>query len=314
VNGLLWKYLGVNESGAPRTTFLDDLLFRFTPPHSLNDISELKPCILMEAFSEDDRRVARERAAQEHGPEPMDDELAESLFLGITPRARYDEKEFPGLWPMRAPELRPEPFRTIAEYDAFMAERVRQRVQTTLNAHIAVFSLSTDPAGFELWTHYAAGQRGIAVGLDPAVFRRIPGIIALRDVEYSDTRVAISSNDGFIRIAGESFKESGPWPLRTLLRKSTKCHWEKEVRLLAPLNGAFRVAAATATGEAVQLFRIPSEAVRCVILGDRVSAGDEATITAQLRANKKWSTVALKRARLSSSGYDIETHDILWND
>ena len=44
--GLLWKYLGLNEEGRPRIGFLIDELFRVTQPQFLNDPFEMKARIL----------------------------------------------------------------------------------------------------------------------------------------------------------------------------------------------------------------------------------------------------------------------------
>lgn len=310
---VLWKYLGVLGDGRPRTTFLDDQLFRFTPPHSLNDIAELKPRILMDQFSDDDLRMARKQAAKAFsGGVSASDDLNAQLFLRPFPRGRYDEKHFPGLWPATIPELRSEPFATVAELDAFKADQVRQHVESTLNANIGVFSLSTSPDTSLMWMHYASGHRGIVVGLDAQVLSRMRGV--LLPVEYSLDRVPISSVEGSIRVAGQRFQEAGPLPAATLLRKHPDCEFEKEVRLLAPLKAAHQVFKDSTTADFVHLFKLPETAIRCLILGQRVSQPQEDAIISQLRAHIRWKDVHLKRATLGESDYGVHFEDVPWRD
>jgi len=92
--GLLWKYLGLNDQGEPRTSFLDNGLFRITQPRSLNDPFEMKPRVLLDRYSDEDWTVARERARRS-GMFPsgtLDDKLVEGLFLTPLPRHRAEHR------------------------------------------------------------------------------------------------------------------------------------------------------------------------------------------------------------------------------
>jgi hypothetical protein len=140
---LLWKYLGVDRPKNPRLTFFDNGLFRVTHPLVLNDPFEMKPRVLLEEFAEEDWTVARARARKDGMPE--DDETIRMLYLEAFPKDRIDATNFPGLFPARIPDLREEPFSSVAEIDAARAAKVQATVEQTLNESIGVFSVSEDP-------------------------------------------------------------------------------------------------------------------------------------------------------------------------
>lgn len=147
-SGLLWKYIGLDEQGKPRTNFIEDRLFRITQPRSLNDPFEMKPRVLLDKYSTEDRTVARNQAISSgfYQNGIPDDEEIERFFLTPYPADRYDEKNFPGLWPARIPEFREEPFNTIAEVDEFRTNQVRDTLENYLNDNFGIFSLTENPA------------------------------------------------------------------------------------------------------------------------------------------------------------------------
>jgi len=59
---LHWKFLGLTEGRIPRSDFISDQLFRITQPTCLNDPFEMKPRILFEKYSSEDREEARKQA------------------------------------------------------------------------------------------------------------------------------------------------------------------------------------------------------------------------------------------------------------
>jgi hypothetical protein len=217
---LLWKYLGLNDQGEPRTSFLHNGFFRITQSRSLNDPFAMKPRVLLDRYSDEDWTIAREQARRS-GMFPsgtLDDNLVEAFFLTPLPRGRMDEKSFPGLWPAKDSKLREEPFKTIAEFDEFRARRVREILENNLNERFGIFSLTEEPAQLLMWTHYGAEHRGVVVGFQPShpFFAQVG---TLRRVEYGTERVSVSSNEGVIRVAGHWLVEGENPPVETLLRK-----------------------------------------------------------------------------------------------
>jgi hypothetical protein len=302
--GLLWKYLGLNDQGEPRTSFLDNDLFRITQPRSLNDPFEMKPRVLLDRYSDEDWTVARERARRS-GMFPsgtLDDKLVEGLFLTPLPRHRMDEKSFPGLWPARDPKLREEPFKTIAEFDEFRARWVRETLENNLNERFGIFSLTEDPAKLLMWTHYGAEHRGVVVGFQPnhAFFAQVG---TLRRVEYRAERVSVPSNDGVIRVAGRWLVEGQDPPVETLLRNHPDWGYEKETRRIVPLVCADGVIPSEAGKDAVYLLRLPETAVRVLILGTRIDDKQAEVIVRQVRQQNRWGYLRVFRARLSESEF-----------
>ena len=143
---LHWKLLGLTDGRIPRSNFISDQLFRITQPTCLNDPFEMKPRVLLEEYSSEDCEKAREQARNENfvsGSEPSDEDV-ERFILTPFPAGRFDEASFPGLWPAKLPELRPEPFQTISELDEFKARKIREDVQELLNNTFGVISLTKD--------------------------------------------------------------------------------------------------------------------------------------------------------------------------
>lgn len=303
-NGLLWKYLGLDDNQQPRLAFLDDCLFRITQPRALNDPFEVKPRILLDQYSEEDRIVARQEALASGvfpGGLPSGDEI-ERLFLASGPGRRFDEKDFPGLYPARIPGLREEPFNSIAEIDEFRARRVKDTVEAIINETIGVFSMTEDPAQLVMWSQYAAEHRGVCVGFD----KRHPFFLQageLRQVEYLNRRVSISSNGGLVRIAGHELTKA--LPMDTLLRKHPDWEHEREWRLIALLQCAAKVNLPWTGRDPIYLFRFLEATIQTLILGVRVRPEQVSEIRARLQ-EARWRHVRLYQARLSEEQFALE--------
>jgi hypothetical protein len=302
---LLWKYLGVDQLREPRLTFLEDGLFRITQPRALNDPFEVKPRVLIEEFADEDWDIARAHA--EHvGIARDDDEMIRMMFLETYPTARFDERRVPALFRARIPDLREEPFRTVAEIDEFRATQVQKSVEEALNKSIGVFSVTEDPLNLLMWAHYGAQHCGIVVGLDlqHGFFREVG---SLRQVEYRRERVAVSSNGGRIRVAGHALDTDALPPVETLLRKSTDWVYEREWRLLVPLARGHNTRLEPRSGDSIHLLRFPKAAIRTLLLGARLTDTQVADIATRVRRDQRWQHVAIRRTRLSARKFELET-------
>lgn len=308
-NGLLWKYIGLDERQRPRLDFLDDCLFRITQPRALNDPFEVKPRILLERYSEEDWHVARERALSS-GMFPSgqcSDKDVEAFILAPYPSQRFDEKNFPGLYPAPIPELREEPFETIADIDEFRTRKVQEDVERLINEKVGIFSMTKTPSQLLMWAHYAAEHRGVVVGFNPGhpFFRQVG---EFRRVEYLDQRVSISSNGGLIRIAGHQVKEGQLPPLETLLRKHPDWAYEDEWRLVVSLERADKVKRVP-NREPIFLLRFPEGTIAALILGARVDADQVTRVYATMMA-ERWQHARLFRARLSENHFALQFVEI----
>lgn len=305
IDGLLWKFLGCDEQGRPRTSFIDDRMFRITQPSALNDPFEMKPKVLFGQYAPEDLDIARETARKAGMPAEIieDEKEMEAMFLAPFPSGRFDEETFPGLWPARVPELREEPFQSIAELDKFHTQRVCDEVERVLDESIGVFSMTANPAQLLMWSHYGAGHKGIVVGLDPAhPFFRTVG--TLHEVDYRHERVSVSTKHGVIRVEGHPLRDGRP-PVSTIIRKGLDWKYESEFRFIVPLTQADEVRSG-GNGEKIYLLRIPAEAIKAAVIGARVLDSHFAGFRRQVESTPGWSQIRLFRARLSERDFEIE--------
>lgn len=258
---MLSKYLA-------RTEFLSNSLFRFTQPGALNDRREGLPRLVLGAYSDEDREEARRHARSVAGLAKIDDDDVERFFLEPYPSRRFDEGNFPGLWPMREPRLRDRPFNTVAEFDEAMAERLLELIFQLANESIGLFCLTTRPSD-ALAAYYGADGRGVRVDFDD----RHPFFLGARPVEYRDG-IAVSSNGGILRLGGYTVDVEDILA-RTVRRLHPDLFWRKspdwahesEVRLVRPLLLAHSLAGKDHRNFTVNLFEVPSDATLAVTIG-----------------------------------------------
>jgi Protein of unknown function (DUF2971) len=298
---LLFKYLGLKNE-VPRTSFLDDCLFRVTQPSALNDPFEMKPRVLVNKYAEEDWSIARDTARQMgflDAAQLSEDRFIEGLFLKPV-GGRFDESIIPA---SHFPELREEPFYSLQELDEFQAEQTRQLLEKLLNERYGIFSMSQDAADLLMWSHYAAEHRGIVVGFQ-ANHRFFAEGGMLREVDYRENRVSVSTVDGIIRVAGHKLRDDQDPPVATMLRKHPAWNYEKEVRLITLLKNADDV-----KGD-IYLRRFPESAIRIMILGARVDAQQSENIVNQIRAKPQWHHVRLFQACLSETDFALSFKEI----
>ncbi len=307
-DNLLWKYKSLTDHDRNLLGFLEDCCFRITQPSALNDPFEMKPCVLVNSYSDDDWRVAREQSLHDHGQSLPDNDI-EMLYLQVFPGHRFDEKNFPSLFPVKIPELRKEPFRTAAEYDEFCARSESARIEQALDKNIGVFSLSEEPTQLLMWAHYGAEHRGMAIGFDRQhAFFRTEG--SLLQVEYCNERISVSSNGGLIRIAGHLLSEPENIPTATLLRKHPDWAYEKEWRFVVPLIKATTIEGLDSNRQMLHLLRFPETMIKALIFGARVDRDTKSAWIERVRTNERWKHLRLFSTRLSEINLSLEIDEV----
>ncbi|TWB27122.1 DUF2971 domain-containing protein [Nitrospirillum bahiense] len=294
---LLAKY--TNHTG-----FIDNNLFRFSQPKSLNDFREALPEVLFSGYSDEDWAVAYADAASV-GLDGAPRSTIEALFLASCPAHRYDEESFPGLWPMSEPRLRAEPFSKISEFDQAISERVVELYNNYANENFAIFSLSSKLISEPMWAYYGGSHSGLQVRFwqDHLFFRD-----RSHPVQYSDEPVRVSNQGGMLRICGqrisieealdrkieEAIKSNG-FPLAILLRKKIDWQHEEEVRLLRMVSEAVRSDSIDKFGNRVFLFEIPSQAIHSIVIG--YDAGKEFIdeIIGKVKSSDRWGNIEIYR-------------------
>jgi hypothetical protein len=260
---MLFKY-------SAKPLLLDDGFIRFTQPGALNDPEDSLPEIAIDVYSAEDYHVAGNRAHALGLPLTSDEEL-EQFLLAPYPADRFDERSFPGLWPMFEPRLREAPFGTLKELDEALAQRAVELYLGWANQSIGVLSL-TKSTTETMWAHYAAGHTGVAIGFaeEHAFFAEA------RPVIYSDLPVRISSNGGIIRFGGVQWRSEDilnrivrAVPRDVLFRKRYCWAQEDEWRMLADLSEAKIIAEEDTNGYPIHLFDVPKDAVKMLVFGYR---------------------------------------------
>lgn len=164
---------------------------------------------------------------------------------------------------------------------------------------VGVFCLSETSIETLLWAHYAAGHRGIAIEFDPSA-----GLFATTQrVVYGDKVPVINR------------LEDSPQAMvdKSMLTKGMKWSYEKEWRVIARWGDEVRIdkflrqhVVSPAVGVFMRdqhgpgHYSIPSEAVRSVILGHRISGEDEAWLRALIEGFPAAPTI--RRASLARDG------------
>lgn len=291
---MLLKYTG-------HIGFLDNLLFRFTPPGGLNDPAEALPKVLFEKYAPEDYEETR-RSTRIFSAQPLNDRTLE-ILMQPWPGRRTDEKSFPGLWPATEPRLRPEPFDTLEEMDRCTADKAVALCWRYANEHLGVFCLAKQPSE-PMWAYYADSHAGLVVRFDehhPFFKGRVSPMV------YSDRPFHVSIKMGLIRIAGQQIRYEAvlneaidALPVDLLLRKAEGWKHEQELRMILPLLDADqRLPGCDANGYPICLFRIPGAAISSVVLGYRAPDAVLKDAMARIAANPELDHIEVWRRRFA---------------
>jgi hypothetical protein len=302
----LYKYLGLKADGSVRADFLENGLFRFTQPDKLNDPFEVRPRVLMEAYSTEDVERARERALEAGFPEDNLDKFL-GLFLKTLPR-RMTVEEFPALTYPKIPGTE-ERFRSLAEMDEYKATTRLKDVYEHINKTYGIFSLTTSRSNLTMWSHYAASHQGIVVGFDRdhAFFGNAR---ELQAIDYRDERISLTSNDGYLRLAGKDLPSGSDYKEladQLFLRKHPDWKTEEEWRMIKRLDEANSTSPHDSN---VFLYEIPVEAIRVVILGAQISTRNRDNIIALIGTSTKWRHLQILQASLSDTRFGLEFKEV----
>lgn len=277
--------------------FLDNGMFRFTQPASLNDVADARPVLQRDQYAPEDWAAAN-AAAGRNGIYGLGTDQLEDMFLTPYPSWRLCETVAPGLWPVHEPRLREEPFTSIDELDQALAERAVQLWLEQTNRSVLVFSLTTVVRSEMMHAYYGNDHNGLEVR-----FRSEHPFFSdrLHPIDYNDDPVSVSLNQGWVRLFGRTIKtedilnENLPAPpLELMLRKRNEWQHENEMRLLRRPDEASTVAEdPDPRGNPVFLFEVPSDAVHSIILGyDNKEWKD---VLGKISGSSRWSGVEVYR-------------------
>lgn len=333
---ILYKYLGL-DGCHPRTTFLDDGLFRITQPRFLNDKhseSRLKP--YFNEFSPADLDWARREHAKSQVLDNYVPSDADLIRLHLEPMSKRYIDAFPHMLSMLDEQVN---FDSVDDYDYHehekLVEKVNDLLVSTLSCFIGVLSLTVEDCNRDMWGRYGAEGRGIVVGFDSDAdfFKQY----SAKPVSYNPTeRGAITYYKGIIRIfgypaqdfsslfggsTGSFFKDYRPFEALfkgLFLTKEEYWSYEEETRLVIPLSESdvqseddidFEIpkeiveqagAGLVQHHKEVCLKKIPFETIQSLTLGYEMTQAEKQAVK-----DKVESTVALRHIELFETKVDI---------
>ena len=168
-----------------------------------------------------------------------------------------------------------------------------RRILASLNRAIGVLCLSKNDSSLTMWSHYADSYSGAVVEFDPK-HEFFQGLFEMR---YSDHRPRFD-------IAKYTDGDDIP-SIAELCVKSNEWAYEQEVRIVRSLTNCRCVG--TAGKFPVYVMDVPSDCIRSVTLGERMSVTNQRKIW---RSVEKMPNVALNLAAVSNRGYEFRREPI----
>lgn len=154
-----------------------------------------------------------------------------------------------------------------------------------LNAAIGILSLSRVNDSLLMWSHYADQYAGAVIEFNEE-HEFFAGQI---DVEYRTTRPRRLLSD---------YLTNQPIPIAELCAKSKQWEYEDEVRVIRLLSDC-KAAGADKRGFPVFTQDIPHEAIKSIILGERMPVTEQRAIYSRIKETK----IALSLAAIDHAGY-----------
>lgn len=278
----IYKYVSEN-----RVSILKDGLIRFSQPQAFNDPFELRPHVsdisddsyLDEVFEEQFDEMLKEEYSKL--PEPLRNLIPFSEFKNSPLLNRNIAKENLKLITKQAIPL------------------VRKELYGGFENNIGILSLTKTPENLLMWAHYANSHQGFILEFDinhPFFNRKkseTDEFRHLREVTYSVKRPSASlSNMDF----------------ELFLVKSEEWAYEKEWRLMLPLNDADKVI--SCEPHDIHLYQLPFSAIKSVILGHRSTDKTKNAVIEALTNESNKSHISLHQASIDEREFKLNFHKV----
>ncbi|MDP2401011.1 MAG: DUF2971 domain-containing protein, partial [Actinomycetota bacterium] len=194
---------------------------------------------------------------------------------------------------LRAKDVYPRMHADMADITPFIQNLLR----VNLDKHIGALSLSETDDSVLMWSHYSSGHTGFVLGFDArhsyfnARLAEVDEFRHLRRVEYRNERpnAALSTLSG----------------VEMFLVKNTDWAREKEWRIMRPLADAESVITIDTQPFPVCLFRYPSDAIREIIFGAKMTPSMRRVLFEVLEAQPALRHVVLKQAIVDRQTYCV---------
>lgn len=162
--------------------------------------------------------------------------------------------------------------------------------------NFGILSLTESPTSLLMWAHYGDQHSGVAIGFDEhsPFFQGseiVSGLQRLGKVDYSKKRPVISPST-----------QDTP---KIFLRKSEEWEYEKEWRLIRPLEEAIEVHPRQ-DALPLHLFDVPHESIQAILVGALASDRNRQEISALCADNASLGHVKIHQMSLSKEEFALE--------
>jgi hypothetical protein len=278
----LFKYLH-----PARIDVLEKSLIRFTQPGDLNDPFEFRSLFKNVTTPE-------ELSA-------LEDQIIGREVQKILPSFPKQQRAF--LAQAAKESIRPQVEKALGD---LLQQINNEAFPKAANNIVGVLSLSEDPLSLLMWSHYAHSHQGLVLEFDTnsELFLPPPGVhkefSGPHKVLYSTKRLTIDLDTG---------------DLDFLRAKPAEWGYEKEWRLLRPLNKADHVVHNPSSPFDIHLYKIPIGTIRSVLVGDRMSRVDFDRISEILGTSSNYTKIRLFGVRMHESEFVLERFEVdNWNE
>jgi Protein of unknown function (DUF2971) len=280
----LFKYLP-----PARIDVLEKSLIRFTQPGDLNDPFEFRSLF---------RNVVTEEELSSLENQIIDREVQKIL-------PSFPKQQRALMAQAAKKSIRPQVENALNDV---LQQLNNEHFPKAANSTVGVLSLSEDPLSLLMWSHYAHSHQGFVLEFDTnsELFLPPPGVhkefSGPHKVLYSTKRLTIDLDNSDLAI---NF-------LRT---KPAEWSYEKEWRLLRPLNKKDHIAHNPSSPFDIHLYKIPIGTIRSVLVGDRMSKVDFERISETLSTFSNNTKIRLFGVRMHESEFALERFEVdNWNE
>ncbi|CAI1577226.1 DUF2971 domain-containing protein [Serratia marcescens] len=266
-----------------RMDVLRNKSIRLTQPLALNDPFELKPHISAIAsdgmITAEIDRVMKERAAVEYRKLPKD------------VRRKFTIECFEAVLKSKIESF--SPHRMMSSITPGISDMLLDKFETM----IGILCVSTSPDNLLMWAHYADSHKGFVIEFDSDsdFFKQkrsdVDEFGFLREVKYQKVRPSVVLTD---------IKD-----FTIFLTKGIEWSYEKEWRMMLPIDNADTVVNLGSGTPSVNLFNFPSTAVKSIIMGCRMDEEKKEEIRRCVEYDEDYNHVKLLNTKIDNKEYRL---------
>lgn len=178
----------------------------------------------------------------------------------------------------------------------FSNDALSREIVHTLNERIGILCLSKVKDSLLMWAHYADQYSGAVIAFDGTH-------------EFFSDKIEVEYRPSRPRHTLERYLAETPIPLSELCVKSEQWSYEKEIRIIRTLAECEQIKEVDQRKFPIFVQRIPINAIKSVILGERTPVEEQREIFSRL----KETNISLSLAAIDHSGFFFREETIKFN-